>query len=208
MITLKAKKREKTKRDGIIIPAVLYGPKIETMSIEINLKDFENIYEEAGESTLITLSLEEGNFLVLVKDVFLNSLTNQPSHVDFYQPVLNKEVEAEVPIIFIGESPAVKNLGGTIVKEMYEVDVRALPQKLPHEIIVDISVLTDFETEIAIKDLKIGEGVKILKEPDEIVANVQPPQKIEEELEKPVEENIEGVEKITKEKSNEVIENE
>lgn len=200
MITLKAKKREKTKRDGIVIPSVIYGPKIEAKSIEINLKEFKSIYEEAGETTLLTLSVENDDHLVLIKEVSLDPLTNDPSHVDFYQPILDKEVEAEVPLIFIGESPAVKNLGGTIVKEIQELEVRALPQKLPHQIEVDLSTLIDFESEIKIKDLKVGEGVKILREPEETIANVQPPQEIEEELEKPVEENVEAVGKITKEK--------
>ncbi|MDD2913526.1 MAG: 50S ribosomal protein L25 [Candidatus Pacebacteria bacterium] len=203
MITLNAKKREKVKRDGVSIPAVVYGPKIETSSIEIDLKEFNDIYEKAGESTLVSLLIDDKKHPVLIHEVALDSLTGEPIHVDFYQPILDKEVEAQVPIVFFGESEAVKNLGGTIVKGIQEVEVKALPEKLPHEIKVDVSVLTDFEKEITIKDLFVGEGVKILREPDEVVANVQPPQKVEEELEKPVEEDVESVEKIKKEKEDE-----
>ncbi len=204
MINLKAKKREKTKRDGKIIPAVLYGPKIETEKIEINLKEFKSIYKEAGESTLLNLSIEKDKFLVLIHDVSLAPVSNEPIHVDFYQPILNKKVEVEVPIIFVGESPAVKNLGGTLVKEIHEIEVSAFPEKLPHEIIVDISGLTDFEKEITVKDLKVKEDVQFLRDPEDMVANVQPPQNIDEELEKPAEEeNVESVEKIKKEKHKE-----
>lgn len=201
MITLKTK--ERTKKEGTI-PAVLYGPKRKNLNLEIDLKEFSDIYKEAGESTLITLALEKGKSLVLIHDVSLDPLTNSPIHVDFYEPILDREVEAEVPLVFEGESPAVKNFGGTIVKEIQEVEVRALPQKLPHEIKVDLSKLQKIDDEITIGDLAAGEGVKILKEPEEIVANVLPPEKIEEELEKPIEENVEGVEKIEKEKTEEV----
>lgn len=197
MINLKAEAR--TKKEGRI-PVVLYGPKRKNINLEVNLKEFNNVYKEAGESTLITLFFEKDKSLVLIHDVSFDPLNNTPIHVDFYEPILNKAVEAEVPLIFEGESPAVKNLGGTIIKEIQELEVKALPQKLPHEIKVDISCLETFEDEITVKDLKVDKDVKIMRDPDDVVANVQPPQKIEEELEKPIEENVEGVEKIVKEK--------
>lgn len=196
MINLKAKKREEKVSNGI--PAVLYGPKIGNISLEIDLKEFKEVYNKAGESTLITLLIGEEKALVLIHDVSFAPLTGEPFHVDFYQPILDKEVEAEVPLVFVGESPAVKNLGGTIVKEIQQVEVSALPQKLPHEIKVDLSKLETLEDEIKIKDLDIPQDVKVSKDPDETVANVQPPQKVEEELEEPIEENVEGVEKVEK----------
>ena len=140
------------------------------------------------------ISLEVGNdkFSVLVYDIKKDPLTNGPIHIDFYQPILTEEVEAFVPIVFEGESLAVKDLGGTLIKEIQEVEVSALPQNLPHEIKVDISSLKAFEDEILIKDLIIPENVKVLKEPNEVVANVAAPEmeKIEKELEKPIEEPV------------------
>ncbi len=208
MITLKANKREKKEKNKELIPAVLYGPKIKNVSISINLKDFENVYLEAKENTLINILLDKEKYLVLIHDVSLNRITNRPIHVDFYQPILNKEVEAEVSLVFIGESDAVKNLGGTLIKEMKEVEVRALPQELPHQIEVDVSVLTDFDKEITIKDLSVGKGVKILGEEDEIVVKVFAPQDIEKDLEKPIEEKVDEVEKVEKEEDKEEESNE
>jgi len=218
MLSLSAKirkdlgKKVKVLRQKGILPGVLYGPKIETRPLEIDLKEFEKIYKEAGESSLISLEVDEAKtssspfanarevdkkkFLVLIHEVKLDSLTEKPTHVDFYQPRLEEEAEAMVPLVFEGEAPAVKDLGGTLVKNISEVEVKALPQNLPHEIKVNIDRLKTFEDSILIKDLIVSKEVKILKEPKEVVTAVSPPEKVEEELEKPIEEKVEEVEKV------------
>lgn len=196
MLTLKAEKREVTGkkvrklRNQGELPAVLYGPEIKNISLKLNLKEFEKTYKKAGETSLISLEVGNEKFSVLVYDIKRDPLTNEPIHIDFYQPILTEEVEAFVPIVFEGESLAVKDLGGTLIKEIKEIKVSALPQNLPHEIKVDISSLKTFEDEILIKDLIIPESVKVLKEPNEVVVNVAAPEmeKIEKELEKPIEE--------------------
>lgn len=189
-------KKVKNLRKKGILPGVLYGPKIENRPLEIDLKEFEKIYKEAGESSLISLEVDKKKFLVLIHEVKLDSLTEKPVHADFYQPRLDEEVEVTVPLVFEGEAGAVKDLGGTLVKNISEVEVKALPQNLPHEIKVSIDRLKTFEDNILIKDLIVSKEVKILKEPKEIVAAVSPPEKVEEELEKPIEEKVEEVEKV------------
>ena len=212
MLTLAAKirktlgKKVKALRKRGILPAVLYGTKIkETIPLEINLKEFEKVYKDAGESSLISLeaypstgSGQAKKFLVLIHEIARDPLTDKPIHIDFYQPSLEEEIEARVPLIFEGEALAVKDLGGTLVKNISEVEVKALPQNLSHEIKVDIGNLKTFEDNILIKDLIVSKEVKILKEPEEIVAKVTQPEKVEEELEKPVEEKVEEVEQIKK----------
>jgi large subunit ribosomal protein L25 len=206
MISLSAKirkslgKKAKILRKKDVLPAVLYGPKIKNLNLEIDLKEFEKIYQEAGESSLVSLNIEgeKQKFLVLIHDIQFDSLTEKPIHIDFYQPSLEEETEVTVPIIFEGEAPAVKELGGTLVKNIAEVEVKALPQNLPHEIKLNIDSLKTFKDNIKISDLKIPTGVKILKDSEEIVVLVSPPEKIEEELEKPIEEKVEEVEKIEK----------
>lgn len=199
-------KKVKVLREKGILPGVLYGPKTETKPLEIDLKEFEKIYKEAGESSLITLAIAKGEdemghpegkkFLVLIHEVKLDPLTNKFIHVDFYQPRLDQEVEATVPLVFEGEAAAVKDLGGTLVKNISEVEVKAKPQNLPHEIKVNVENLKTFKDSILIKDLIISKEVKIIKEPKEVVAAVSPPEKVEEELEKPIEEKVEEVEKV------------
>jgi len=208
MLSLKSKKRkvigkkvEKLRRKGLL-PGVLYGPKVKNQPIETDLSDFKKVLKEAGESSLISLEVgpstgsgQANKFSVLIHEVKQDPLTDEPIHVDFYQPILTEETEATVPLVFEGEPSAVKELGGTFIKEIQELTVKALPEKLPHEIKVNVESLKTFEDEILIKDLKLPEGVKIDREPDEIVALVIPPEKVEEELEKPIEEEVEEVER-------------
>ncbi len=197
MINLSAEIRKEGKlkdlRDKGIMPGVLYGPKVKSVSVEVDLKDFKKVYEEAGESSLISFKVGEKEFLVLIHEIQKDSVSGEFIHVDFYQPILTEEVEATVPLVFEGEAPAVGDLGGTLVKGFQEVEVKALPQNLPHEIKVSVEGLKTFEDEITIKDLKTAEGVKIMKEPNEIVVNVVPLEKVEEELEKPIEEKVDEV---------------
>jgi len=202
MLILKAKiRKELGKKVNLlrkkgILPAVLYGPKTKSQAIEVDLKEFKKVFEEAGESSLISLQLDKTERLILIHEVRQDPLSGEPIHIDFYQPILTEEVEATVPLVFEGESPAVKELEGTLVKEIQELTVKALPQNLPHEIKVNIDGLKAFEDEILIKNLELPKDVKIKREPDEIVAIVTPPEKVEEELEKPVEEEVEEVEKV------------
>jgi len=214
MLSIQAEKREikgkKTKnlmQQGILV-GILYGPKIKNINIQLKLKDFEKAYKEAGESSLISLKIGNDKYSVLIYELKRDPITGNPVHVDFYQPILTKEVSTWVPLVFEGESLAVKDLGGTLIKETQEIEVRALPEKLPHEIKVNISRLNTFEDEILVKDLDLPEGVKVEKDPDDIIALVTPPQK-EEELEKPAEEEaakVEGVEKEEKPQKEEATE--
>lgn len=188
----KGKKVRKLRKEGII-PAVLYGPKTKNLSIELHSKEFDGVYREAGESSLVELSVGDEKFLVLIHAVEIDALSQKPLHVDFYQPRLDEEITVAVPILFEGESPAVKTLGGTLVKNIHEVEVKALPQNLPHEIRVNVDKLENFGDSILVKDLDLQKEAKILKDPEEIIVLVAEPQKVEEELEKPIEEKVEEV---------------
>ena len=201
-------KKVKDLRKKGLIPAVLYGPKIEAIPLKVNLKEFEKVYQKTGESSLISLEFDSKKFLVLIHAVEIDPLSQKPLHIDFYQPRLDEEITATVPLVFEGVSPAVKELGGTLVRNIHEVEVKALPQNLPHEIKVNIEKLKTFEDNILIKDLVIPQGVKIIKEPDEIVALAAPPEKVEEELVKAVEEKVEEVEIAEKKKEEEKEEGE
>jgi len=204
LISQRRNKEEKVRllREEGIIPAVLYGPKNQPVSLKVGEKEFAGIFKEAGGSSLINLEVEDKKSPVLIREVQRDPLRGGVIHVDFYQPPLDKEIEVMVPLVFEGEAPAVKDLGGTLMRNIQEVEVKALPQNLPHEIMVDISGLATFEDKVTIKDLKLSGEVEILREPEDMVAQVVTAQDVESELEKPVEENVEAVEATgeTKEK--------
>lgn len=188
MVLLKAKIRDKTSRKAYsirqqgFIPAVLYGAEIKNLSIEIDKKEFEDVYKDAGESSLISLEIEGKKFSVLIHQIARDPIAGEFLHVDFYHPSSKKKVEAEIPLIFEGEAPAVKELGGTLEKALQTVEVKGLAQDLPREIKINVENLKTFEDRILIKDLEIPERVEVLKDSDEIVVHVTPPGKVEEEL--------------------------
>ncbi len=212
MLTLKAKNRKEVgkKAKKIIkegrLPAVIYGYKVKSTSLEVDYKDFEKVFTEAGESSLVSLEIagKKEQVSVLIHQIQRDPLSNKFIHIDFYQPSLTEEVTVSVPLVFDGEAPAVKELGGTFIKNISEIEIRALPQSLPHEIRIDIFSLKTFDDFITVKDLKITPGAKIIhKSPDDIVAQVAPPEKVEEELVKPIEEKVEEVEKVETKKKEE-----
>jgi len=185
MVTLSVSKREKgskprTLRTGGLLPAVFYGPKEESTSIAVDMRAFEKVWQEAGESTVITLTGIGDEKEALIQDVDVDPVTGTPRHIDFYIIEKGKKVTVETPLEFIGESPAVKNLGGTLVKVQHELEVEALPKDLPHELSVDISTLTTLDSVITVKDIALPEGVVAIAPPDEVVASIAA-QKEEEE---------------------------
>lgn len=166
----RGKKLAKLRQDGVL-PAVVYGPKEEAKSIKLDAKEFEKVFKEAGESSVLVLSGVGGDLEVLVQEVSYDTLKGGVQHVDFYAIEKGKEVTVNVPLVFTGEAPAVK-LGGSLTKALHEISVTTKPTNLPHEIVVDVSTLVTFEDQIRVKDLNIPSGVKVDTDPEEMVAAV------------------------------------
>jgi ribosomal protein L25 (general stress protein Ctc) len=114
MLTLSAKirkelgKKVKVLKKKGILPGVLYGPKVESQPLEVDLKEFEKAFEEAGESSLISLNFGSKKHLVMIHAIEIDPLTQKPIHVDFYQPRLDQEITVPVPLVFEGEALAEK----------------------------------------------------------------------------------------------------
>lgn len=160
-------------RKGGLVPAVVYGPKQEALSIKMDLKSFIKAYKEAGESTVVELSVDGETHDVLIHDMDIEAVKGDVLHVDFYAIEKGKKVTVHVPLEFVGESVAEKNLGGVIVKVMHEVEIEAMPKDLPHEIEVSIESLVDLESQIHASDLKMPSGVTLITEPEEVIVLVQ-----------------------------------
>jgi len=159
-------------REQGLIPCVFYGPKEKSMAISSNKIEFIKALREAGESTVVVLDTGKDKIEALIHDVVYDPVSDEVVHADFYVPEKGKKVEVSVPVEFTGVSAAVKELGGTLVKVLHEIEVEALPANLPHVILVDISALTDLEAQIIAGDIKLPEGVTLITEPEEVVASI------------------------------------
>jgi len=164
-------------RQAGTLPGVLYGKGIEPTAIALPFDMFERLYRETGETTIISLQIdgEAEPRQVLVKDTQFDPVEGSHIHVDFYQIKADEELKATVPLRFINEAPAIKEFGGILITNKDEVEVECLPKDLPHDIEVDLSVLTAIDSAITVKDLNIPNGVKTLAEPDESIVLVTAP---------------------------------
>lgn len=205
IINLEAKKREvtgkgvKKLREKGLIPAVIYGPEEKkNKNLSLDYTEFEKTYEKAGESSLIDLKIDDNKPIkVLIYDVDLHPISGDFRHVDFYRIKEGQKLNATVELEFVGEAPATKELGGTLIKSFDSLDIECLPKDLISKIEVDLTPLKTFDDAILVKDLNIPETVKIFKEPDETVAKVTEVKEevIEEEVSEEPEEGAEAEEK-------------
>lgn len=189
-INLSAAKRDE--KEGIkkiitegYIPAVLYGPGTAPTSLKVRDIDFGKVFAMAGESQLINLAIDNGQAVkALVKDIQKDVIKNKTIHIDFYQVDMNKKITAMIPLRFVGESKAVKELGATLVKSMDEIEVECLPGNLIDKLEIDLSALKEFDDAIRINQIKLPSGMELTAETDEVVISALPP--LKEEVEAPV----------------------
>ncbi|OIP24263.1 hypothetical protein AUK11_03660 [bacterium CG2_30_37_16] len=179
------------RRQGLV-PAVIYGKGAKTINITIDGHDFSKVYKKSGHTGIIQVKVSDKTKNVLVHELDHDGVSNHVMHVDFYAVKMNEKITAFVPLNFVGESPAVEELDGTLIRQKDEVEVEAFPAELPNHIDVDLSMLVDFESVLHVKNLAVSAEVKILTDPEEPIAMIEPPRSDDElaGLEEPVEEEV------------------
>jgi large subunit ribosomal protein L25 len=178
-------KANKRLRRAGIVPGVVYGKGDGSTNVQVDAKTFEALYRAAGRTSVVKFRLPGASRATsgFIKSVQRNPLSGQAIHVDYYLVNLNVEMDVEVPIVFTGEAPAVEATGGTLLHNLSSVHVKALPNDIPHEITVDVSVLRSLDVAIHVRDLNLNRDlVNVLTDGDTLVATVVPPRvEVEEE---------------------------
>lgn len=165
---------ENLRKEGVI-PAVFYGKKQASQPIAVQRSEFLKVWKAVGESGVVSLVGPHGTVDALIHEVNVDPVTEIPRHADFYVFEKGKKIEVNIPLVFVGVSPAVKDLSGNLVKVMYELAIEASPENLPHEIEVDISTLVDFDSQILARDVVLPKGVSLASDEEEVVASVAAP---------------------------------
>jgi large subunit ribosomal protein L25 len=191
MFTLEVKKRDmKEKPDAIrqngLIPAVFYGKKEKSTSITVSAAEFVKLFKQAGESSVINLKGEGVDVEALITEVDVHPVTGKARHADFYVFEKGKKIEIDIPVEFIGVAPAIKELGGTLIKVLRTLKISALPKDLPQKINVDISKLIDFKSVIHANEIALPANVTLVEQGLEIIASVTEPKAEIEEVAAPV----------------------
>ncbi|MCX6781148.1 MAG: 50S ribosomal protein L25 [Candidatus Magasanikbacteria bacterium] len=154
------------------IPAVIYGPEMEPISIAVEYNTFEKTLATAGESTLVEIDIAGGDkHNVLIKDIQVAPMSGKFTHVDFYAVSMKKELETDVHLNFVGESLAVKT-GGTLVKVKDSLEVRCLPKDLVRGIDVSIESLKTYDDVITVADITLPAGLTAVADGEDVVAKV------------------------------------
>ncbi|MFA6076646.1 MAG: 50S ribosomal protein L25 [Candidatus Paceibacterota bacterium] len=177
MFVIKAEKRGLDAKLGILrnsgkIPAVFYGAGKETTSVSISNVEFKKVWRDAGESSAVKVAMPDGDINVLIHEVQVDPVTDEPIHVDFLVIDMKKKIRVKVPIIFEGVSNAVKSGIGNLVKVLHEIEIEALPADLPHNLSVDISKLETLENNIIVSDIKLPPGIVAITNSGDVVASV------------------------------------
>jgi len=182
------------RRQGIM-PVHVFGHGIESMALQCDSAELRHVLAEAGKTKLINLKIGKARKPrnVVVREIQRNPRTSELLHVDFYQVRMEEEIKVDVPIVLVGEAPALKSKSSMLVQELNTLAIECLPDKIPASVEVDLSSLEEAEEALHVRDLVLGEGVTILDDPDRIVAKISilPTEKLEEVV---VEEAVEAEE--------------
>ena len=177
MFIINAEKRNTAQKPRALrksgsIPAVYYGAGKKSTPVAISTIQFKKVWRDAGESSAVVVKAPEGDIDVLIHEVQVDPITDEPIHVDFLAIDMTKKIKVKVSLEYEGVSDAVKNGLGNLVKVLHEVEVEALPKDLPHNLSINISKLKTLEDNIFISDIKIPSGVVIIDNPEAVVASI------------------------------------
>jgi len=194
--TLSGHSNRKLRKSGLV-PAVIFGKTTESLSIQVVQNEFSRVYRQAGETSIIWLSVEGET---KERPTLIKSLTKDPikgviAHIDFHQVNLKEKVTANVPVEIVGESEAVKGNTAILDQHLHEIEVEALPTEIPESIIFDISTLKEIGDNLKVSDVKLPEGVELITDPETLVIALSELQKEEEPLTPVAETEVIGEEK-------------
>jgi len=215
-VKIKGKKREvfgknasrRLRREGKV-PAILYGPAAENVSLSLDKKDlFDILRSETGENTIFKVSFDSQVQDVMIKDLQKDPSSDELLHVDLILIAMDKEIRVEVPVVLVGEAVGVKSEGGFVDFGLRELEIECLPKDIPEHIAVDLTDL-HLHQSIKVEEITPPEGVTFISEPDSVIAMIQAQAKEEEVVEEELEEEVaviageEEPEVIKKEKADE-----
>jgi len=177
-------KQVKALRRAGQVPAILYGRNVEPMALQLEARSLNRVLSRVGQSRLIKLNVQgqPEPHMALARAIHREPITGSLYHVDFLAVSMTEKIKVQVQVILVGESPAVQRGEGVLVHALNSIEIQCLPGDLMDAIRVDVSTLDKVDAQVAVKDLKVSEGIEILAGPDEMVVRVTPvrEEKVEE----------------------------
>lgn len=166
--TVTGRKVKQLRKEGLI-PAHVFGHKVQTIHIQVKKTEFKDVFEKAGETGIIDLKIDSKSHPVMVRGRQIHPVTDEVLHIDFYQVNLTEKVSVNVPIEITGEAPAVEKKIGLLLTPITEIEIEALPADIPESIEVDITNLLNIGDEIKVADLKVDRSKVEIATPEDLV---------------------------------------
>lgn len=193
---LTGKKVRQLRRAGII-PVHVYGADIEPASLQVGERELNRLLPQVGANIPVSVEYDgqrrDEESICFVREVQRHPVSDEVIHVDFMRVDVSRAVSAEVPLALVGVSAAVSQMAGTLLQSVQTLLIEALPMNMPAEITVDISVLSDLDSTLAVRDISVPGDVSVLNDPDDTVIRVAAPRlETQEEIEGEEGESVEG----------------
>ena len=192
------------RRQGVT-PTHLYGHGLESLTLQCDTTELQRIIAHAGKTRLISLKIEADKHprSVFIREIQRDEIKGHLLHVDFYQIRKSEKIKADIPIVLVGEAPAMKTKGRMLTQNINSLSIECLPDKLPPQIEVDLSPLEEIEQAIYVKDIPLSADITVVTDPEQMVVKVSEARvlEVEEVVAEEVEAEAEEVEEEAKEEA-------
>ena len=177
------KKGKRLRQQGVI-PVHLYGPGVEPQPLQCETTKLVDVLVRAGGNTAVTVTVQGGQetHLAFAREIQWDPRRDDILHVDFLAVDASRPVSAQVPITLIGDSPGARTAGGTVMQQLRDLNVEALPLEVPRELELDLAMLTDPDGVLRAADIVIPGNVTLLTDPEDVVVRIEVLRAIEEEV--------------------------
>lgn len=183
------KKVKFLRRQGVI-PVHLFGHGVESLSLQSEAAQLQRVLAEAGKTKIVSLKLDNDKKPrnVMIRETQRDTLTGELLHVDFYQVRMTEKIQVDIPILLVGEAPALKSKDNMMAQELYNLTIESLPDKIPPSVELDVSSLAEAEQSIHVRDITLAEGITIINDPEHMVVKItsRPIETMEEAAEEEV----------------------
>ena len=177
------KKTRFLRRQGIT-PTHLFGHNLKSLALQCDTANLQRIIAQAGATRPVNLEIEDEKRprMVFIREVQRDELTGQLLHVDFYQVKKTEKIKVDVPIVLVGEAPAMKEKGRSLTRGVTSLSIECLPDKLPPQIKVDLSPLEDTAQAVYVRDIILSPDIMVTTDPDQLVVKVSEARVVVEEV--------------------------
>ncbi|HIM81151.1 MAG TPA: 50S ribosomal protein L25 [Dehalococcoidia bacterium] len=177
-------KKVKRLRQQGVIPVHLYGPGVDPQPLQCETTKLVDVLVRAGGNTAVTVTVQGGQetHLAFAREIQWDPRRDDILHVDFLAVDASRPVSAQVPITLIGESPGARTAGGTVMQQLRDLNVEALPLEVPRELELDLTMLTEPDGVLRAADIVIPGNVTLLTDPEDVVVRIEVLRAVEEEV--------------------------